>query len=131
MRIAILLAALVLAPLAAPTQPAAAQCGSVPIYPGSRPAGGAEVNGTTAVGSGYYVTDEPLVSIQRFYSYRLPSEGWGTVTPLPGQHPESFAGPEYVRNDNVPEPVLEFSRGNAFLRIVGQAGGYSIFVDCG
>jgi hypothetical protein len=60
----------------------------------------------------------------------LPGEGWGTVTPLPGQHPESFAGPGYVRNDNVPEPVLEFSRGSAFLRIVGQAGGYSIFVEC-
>ena len=130
MRVAMLLAGLLLAVLAAPALPVGAQCGPVPIYPGSQPAGGAEVSGATAGGSGYYVTEEPLVNIQRFYSNRLPNEGWASVAPLPGQHPESFAGPEYVRTDNVPEPVLEFSRGNAFLRIIGQAGGYSIFIDC-
>jgi hypothetical protein len=130
MRVALLLAALLLGPLAAPAVPAIAQCGGVPIYPGARPSGGDEFSSAGSRGSGYFMTDEPLVHVQRFYSYRLPGEAWAPVTPLPGQHPESFANPGYFHGNNVPEPVLEFSRGNAFVRIVGEAGGYSIFLDC-
>jgi hypothetical protein len=130
MRIALLLAALVLAPLAAPTQPAAAQCGPVPVFPGSRPLDVSEVSGPGGVGQGYFATDEALVYVQSFYYSRMPNEGWAPVTPLPGQHPEQHANPGFSPNSITPQPVLEFSRGNSFVRIVGEAGGYRIVLEC-
>ena len=130
MRIALLTAALLLAPLAAPARPAAAQCESVPIYPGSRPLSVSDVSGSGGVGQGYFATDDLLVYVQTFYYNRLPNEGWAPITPLPGQHPEQHANPGFSPNGLTPQPVLEFSRGNAFLRIVGEAGGYRIFLDC-
>ena len=127
MRVAVLLAALA---LAAPAPPAAAQCGPVPVFPGSRPEAGSEFTGAGRVDQGYFATDEPLVYIQSFYYTRMPNEGWEPVTPLPGQHPEQHANPGFSPTSITPQPVLEFSRGSAFLRIIGEAGGYRIVVDC-
>jgi hypothetical protein len=133
MRALLLFAALLAAPLLAPATPAAAQCPSVPIYPGSRPLGSTEtsrIGAATGAGHAYYATDELLAYVQQFYYMRMPSEGWEPVTLLPGQYPEQHANPGFTPTGITPQPVLEFQRPGAYARIVGEAGGYSIVLDC-
>ena len=133
MRVALVVAALLAAPLLAPAAPAAAQCPSVPIYPGSRSASNPDssrAGAVTGAGHSYYVTDELLAYVQQYYYLRMPSEGWELVTLLPGQYPEQHANPGFTPTGITPQPVLEFQRGNAYARIVGEAGGYSIVLDC-
>ncbi len=133
MRILILVAALAAVTVAPPAQPAAA-CTTppIPVYPGALPTGGVDRFGdVTSLGRTYVATTEPLLSIQQFYYTSLPNSGWQAMTPMAGQHPQSFAGRGYTPN-GAPEPVLEFSRANAsqYVRIVGEGSGYTIVLDC-
>jgi hypothetical protein len=133
---ALLFVALLLAALAAPGR-AAAQCAPppVPIYPGSVPVGGpvtSDAGGFVAsVGHTVWATPDPLRDIQMFYYIRLPGSGWNEVALLPGQYPDQFAPSDRGPIITV-LPVLEFTRDNGRedVRIVGEAGGYSIWLDC-
>jgi len=132
----LLVAALLLAPLAATARPAAAcDTPAVPVYPGAQQIGGLVVPGSPGwvptVGRTTWATDEPLLSIQQFYFTRLTNAGWTQVAQLPGQHPSAFAGPDRGPM-HAPEPILEFSRGGdrERVRIVGEAGGYTVWLEC-
>jgi hypothetical protein len=122
-----------LSPAPRATVQSAAPCAAVqiPVFPGGRVAGASDRGGYVGPGHTYVVTDESLLWVQQFYYNRLTSEGWAPVTPLPGQHPQSFAGENFIPN-GVPEPVLEFTRANdtQFVRIVGEGGGYTIIFLC-
>jgi hypothetical protein len=133
---AILLVALLLAPLAAPGR-AAAQCTTplVPVYPGALPAGGpvgSDASGFAAsVGHTVWATPEPLRDVQMFYYIRLLGSGWGEVAQLPGQYPDQFGGTD--RGPIITTlSVLEFVRddGRQRVRIAGEAGGYSVWLEC-
>jgi hypothetical protein len=136
MRLALLLAAIALAPLAAPARPAAACTPPpVPVFPGARQIGGLTATGPSdlvpGLGGSIWATDEPLLSIQQFYIFRLTGAGWSQLAQLPGQHPGSFASGEPGITPIV-EPVLEFSRNGdrERVRITAEAGGYSIWLEC-
>ena len=108
----------------------------VPAYPGARQIGGlaaAPNEGVAGPGSSRWATDEPLTSIQQFYFIRLLNAGWAEVPQLPGQYIEQFGGRGgSTANGNVPAGVLDFARddGRQRVRVVGEAGGYSLWLDC-
>ena len=139
--VAALLLAALLAPLATPAapppqvSPLSVPCSvpPVPVFPGARQIGGLLGPEPTAwvssAGRSTWATDEPLLSIQQFYFIRLTRVGWAPVAQLPGQHPGSFAGPDRGPL-TVPEPILEFSLDGARVRIIGEAGGYTLWLEC-
>ena len=136
MRTALLLAALLLAPLAGPARPAAAcDVPSVPVFPGAQQAGGLVVPGppgwVPTTGRTTWATDEPLLNVQQFYYIRLGSDGWNGVPQLPGSYPDQWQNPGIPRM-NVAEPILEFSRGGdrERIRIISEAGGFSVWLEC-
>ena len=52
---------------------------------------------------------------------------------MPGQYIEQFGGRGgSTANGNMPAGVLEFARddGQQRVRVVGEAGGYSLWLDC-
>jgi hypothetical protein len=124
-----------LAPLLLPARAAAACVAPVPVYPGARQVGGpvsAPLGlGVTSEGRTGWATPDTLLDVQMFFYIRLTGGGWQTVAQLPGQYPDQFAS-----SDRGPItttlPVLEFSRdGNAErVRIVTEAGGYSVWLEC-
>ena len=132
MRVLVLCAAILVAPLGLPARPAhACPAPSIPVYPGAQAALGNGSSMPVTAGSSFIATTAPLLDIQAFYYTRLPNEGWAPVTQLPGQYIEQFDGFDSPRM-NEPMGVLEFSRNDdhEHVRIVGDAGGYSIWVDC-
>lgn len=135
MRAVLLAAAIVIAPLGVPAAPAAAcPAPSIPVFPGARlPDGSRGPDMPVNAGNVFLTTPDTLLDVQRFYYTRLPNEGWVAVAQLPGQYISQFgaAGASTTSGD-VAQGVLEFSRndGHESVRIVGQAGGYSIYVDC-
>jgi hypothetical protein len=132
MRVLLLSAAILLAPLGLPAAPAhACPAPSIPIYPGGQVAGGTPSNMPVTAGNSFIATSAPLLDIQAFYYTRLPNEGWSAVAQLPGQYIEQFNGLGGARM-NEPLGVLEFSRNDNHerVRIVADGGGYSIWVDC-
>jgi hypothetical protein len=133
MRAALLCIAVLFGPVLSPAAPAlACPAPSIPVYPGARLPDGARVTGLPVnAGNMYLTTDAPLLDIQRFYFMRLPGEGWQSIAQLPGQYIQQFGGDGDVPIE-APEGVMEFTRndGHESVRIVGQAGGYSIYVDC-
>ena len=135
MRIGLLLAACLLASLVAPTQTAAA-CAVplVPAYPGAQQISGYVGQAAAAwlpQGRSTWVTDAPLLAIQQFYYTRLSGDGWNGVPQLPGTYPDQFSTP-LQPPINVPQPVLEFQCGGdrELIRIVTEAGGYSVWLEC-
>ncbi len=134
---ALLFVALLLAPLVAPGS-AAADCAvpPIPVYPGSQPVAGsvgADAGGWVAnAGHTVWATPDSLRDIQMFYYIRLTGSGWGEVAQLPGQYPDQFASSDRGPIITV-LPVLEFSRddGRQDVRITAEAGGYSIWLECG
>jgi hypothetical protein len=132
-----LIVALTLAALLVPARPAVASCADagIPIYPDAVPNGGLQTVGSRGAweaspGRTIWSTSDELRNIQMFYFVRLTNSGWMEVAQLPGQYPEQFQG-----NDRGPVtttlPMLEFSRGTSDrVRIIGEAGGYSIWLDC-
>ena len=132
MRALLLAAAILLAPLGLPAAPAhACPAPSIPIYPGGQAAAGDGSSTPVVAGNSYVATAAPLLDIQAFYYTRLPNEGWTPVTQLPGQYIEQFTGLGGPRM-NEPLGVLEYSRNDNHerVRIIADAGGYSIWVDC-
>jgi hypothetical protein len=132
MRALLLGAAILLAPLGGPAVPAhACPAPSIPVYPGAQAASGDGANMPVGGGNSFIATTAPLLDIQAFYYTRLPNEGWSAVAQLPGQYIEQFGGPDNARINEL-MGVLEFSRNDnhEHVRIVGDAGGYSIWVDC-
>jgi hypothetical protein len=134
MRALLICAAILIAPLGLPA-PSTYACPapSIPLYPDAQPAYGNGSSRPVTAGNSFVATDAPLIDIQAFYYTRLPNEGWSPVTQLPGQYPEQHAmGEPSTRGANVPQGALEFSRNDdhEHVRIVGDAGGYSIWVDC-
>jgi len=104
---------------------------SIPVYPGALAASGDGSNMPVVGDNSFVATNAPLLDIQAFYYTRMPNEGWSPVTQLPGQYPDQFGGFDSARM-NAPQGVLEFSRNgeHEHVRIVADAGGYSIWVDC-
>jgi hypothetical protein len=132
MRAVLLTAAILLAPLGLPAEPAhACPAPSVPIYPGAIAPAGDGAGMPVTAGSSFVATDAPLLDIQAFYYTRMPNEGWQPVTQLPGQYADQFDGFDGPRG-NQPLGVLEYSRNDnhEHVRIVADAGGYSVWVDC-
>lgn len=132
MRALLLCAAILLAPLGLPAAPVhACPAPSIPVYPGAQAASGDGSNMPVVGGNSFIATGAPLLDIQAFYYTRMPNEGWSPVTQLPGQYPDQFDGFDSARM-NAPQGVLEFSRNGEreHVRIVADAGGYSIWVDC-
>ncbi|HZS02194.1 MAG TPA: hypothetical protein VFE37_25980 [Chloroflexota bacterium] len=132
MRALLLTVAILVAPLGLPARPAhACPAPTIPVYPGALPATGAGSALPVTAGNSFIATNAPLLDIQAFYYTRMPNEGWAPVTQLPGQYIEQFDGFDSARM-NEPLGVLEFSRndGHEHVRIVADAGGYSIWVDC-
>jgi hypothetical protein len=126
----VLLLAIGLALQAAPRPPGSCES-PVPIFPGAQPAGGVGagevVAGLSTTGRTVWATEAPLLSIQQFYFIRLTGAGWIPVAQLPGQHPDAFARWGRI---NQPEPVLEFTRDGARVRITNVGGGYSVELEC-
>jgi hypothetical protein len=108
----------------------------VPAYPGARALTGQHTAPGEAVpgpGGSRWATDEPLASVQQFYFIRLLNAGWGEVAQLPGQYIDQFGGlGGSTANSNTPLGVLEFARddGQQRVRLVGEAGGFSLWLDC-
>ncbi|HZU07192.1 MAG TPA: hypothetical protein VFB73_14595 [Chloroflexota bacterium] len=103
----------------------------VPVFPGAQPAGGVgpgeAVAGLSTTGQTTWATEASLLDIQQFYFIRLTGAGWTPVAQLPGQHPDAFARAGRI---NQPEPVLEFTRDGARVRITNVGGGYSVELEC-
>ena len=134
----VLIVALTLAALLVPARPAAASCADagIPIYPGALPSGGLQTVGSRGAweaspGRTTWATEDELRNIQMFYFVRLTNSGWQEVQQLPGQYPDQFQGPDRGPITSA-LPVLEFTRGGTAdrVRIVGEAGGYTIWLDC-
>ncbi|HLH26846.1 MAG TPA: hypothetical protein VK066_30335 [Chloroflexota bacterium] len=108
----------------------------VPAYPGARPLGSPDAAASGTVpgpGGSLWATDDPLASVQQFYYMRLLNAGWAEVPQLPGQYIEQFGGRGgSTAGENAPLGVLEFERddGQQRVRLVGEAGGYSLWLDC-
>jgi hypothetical protein len=108
----------------------------VPAYPGARQLTGVSAAPGDPVpgpGSSRWATDDPLTNVQQFYFIRLLNAGWAEVAQLPGQYIEQFSGRDgSTATGNVPAGVLEFARddGRQRVRVVGEAGGYSLWLDC-
>ncbi len=134
MRTLLLAAVAVLALVGLPARSAGAcPAPSIPVYPGGQAAGGDGTSLPVLAGNQFIATTAPLVDVQSFYYTRLPNEGWVSVAQLPGQYIEQFssAGGPTIPGSG-PQGVLEFSRNDdhEHVRVVGQAGGYSLYVDC-
>jgi hypothetical protein len=132
MRALLLSAAVLLAPLGLPARAVlACPAPSVPIYPGAIAPAGDGAGMPVTAGNAFVATNAPILDIQAFFYTRMPNEGWQPVTQLPGQYPDQFGGFEGPRG-NQPQGVLEFSRNgeHEHVRIVADAGGYSVWVDC-
>jgi hypothetical protein len=121
----------------APARPAlGCEMAPVPAYPGARQLTGVPAAPSGAVpgpGRSLWATDDPLTSVQQFYYMRLLNAGWAEVAQLPGQYIEQFGGRDgSTATGNVPAGVLEFARddGRQQVRVVGEAGGYSLWLDC-
>jgi hypothetical protein len=116
--------------------PAAAACElpPVPVYPGARQVGGlmepSNRGWVPSTGRTYYAIDGPLRDIQWFYFTTLLNLGWTEVAQLPGQYIETF-GRGHQRTDTA-VGILEFERnsGQEHVWIVGEAGGYSVSLQC-
>jgi hypothetical protein len=107
----------------------------VPAYPGALQLGGppaAQQGGEITPGHTAWTTVDSLLDVQMYHYTRLPASGWATVAQLPGQYPDQFAGgdrPEY----GPALAALEFTRGGDAerVRITGDGGGFSVWLDCG
>jgi hypothetical protein len=130
-----LIALTLLVPLLLPARATAACIAPVPVYPGALqiggPPSGPQNLGVTSEGRTGWATEDSLLNVQMFFFVRLTNGGWQEVQQLPGQYPSQFQGPDRGPVNTV-MPVLEFSRGDTAqrVRIVGEAGGYTVWLEC-